>query len=134
MSKHAIEYRMSGLDKIYLDKICLTTKCAVRIKILSVEFPNFDFYKKEHVLLIGVVFFNKKGMKNDNVCINDRCAIYRNDAYLAMLSFKNGKLITNGSEIRINVNNRQRNPFVEFAHFKNGRLCTRNRERFDLRK
>merc|ERR1711902_393562 len=68
------------------------------------------------------------------VSINDRCAIYRNNAYLAMLSFKNAKMIHNGSELRMNIHNRQKNPFVEFMHLNKGKLYHRNKRKIRFKK
>ena len=134
-AKEWIEYRIFDERMIYLDKrIHLNKKCTIKMKILNVEFPNFDFYKREHVIMIGLIFCDQNGNEKETVSINDRCAIYRNNSYLAMLSFKNAKIIRNGSELRMNVNNRQKNPFVEFAHLNKGKLYHRNKRKIRFKK
>eukprot|EP01084_Bolivina_argentea_P192811 330924_1 len=117
---------INGDEKVFIDKI-IKLNTNVNINIRMEQLPDIDNKSKEHhVVICGVVFYDKNSNELDIIYISERCIIYRNESYLNMLSLSNHIMLDNDSEICININYKYNETKVKFSHLDKGKFYDNN--------
>eukprot|EP01083_Nonionella_stella_P027935 76936_1 len=122
---------LKGNDECFVNKkIYCNTTCVITVTLEAMPIPPVSAHSD--IVQIGCAFYDREHAQYDSVYISDRCGIYRNDAFLTMLSLSNSRLMETQSQISIHCGVQRTESIIKFEHSKNGKLYDYNAREISL--
>ena len=139
LKKQTDKVQIFGNDKVYVDKkLGLNKKfgCIINVE----EFPETEKTKESFAIGIGVRFYSQHKESNKNVLrqtvyMNDRCQIGKctanvqdlnSSSFIQQLTLSNHQMLENGSQVMVEIDNKEFEPTVKFSHLRNNILLKSN--------